>query len=177
MGRVNCSRYFRTRRAPVPASCAPRWRSRRRASRRPEPLWRGRVVGRARRLPRRLRHARDVGAANLWRFLQQAPAARTRRGLRRRRARSCAACATPARLYPDLNLQNFLIRRAASGIEAWLIDLDGVRFATVTHATAGPPSTASAGRVRKARSESAVITLACVEAFQVVRDRATKTKR
>jgi len=109
------------------------------------------------------------GAANLWRFLQQAPAAQ--------RGAACVAAAALVRrlhdagaLHPDLNLQNVLIRRAASGIEAWLIDLDGVRFATVTPRHRQAAFDRICRSIRKLDPESAVITLACVEAFQVVKD-------
>lgn len=106
------------------------------------------------------------GAANLWRFLQQAPP--------EQRGPACAAAAAVVRrlhdagaLHPDLNLQNLLIRRAG-GLEAWLIDLDGVRFARV-----GPRQRRAAFEricrsIRKLDPESAVITLACVEAFRAV---------
>lgn len=107
------------------------------------------------------------GAANLWRFLQQAPPAQ--------RGPACAAAAAVVRrlhdtgaLHPDLNLQNLLIRRAASGIEAWLIDLDGVRFATVTPRHRQAAFARICRSIRRLDPESAVITLDCVEAFRAV---------
>ncbi|HSP95882.1 MAG TPA: lipopolysaccharide kinase InaA family protein [Candidatus Dormibacteraeota bacterium] len=109
------------------------------------------------------------GAANLWRFLQQAPAAQ--------RGAACAAAAALVRrlhdagaLHPDLNLQNFLIRRGASGIDAWLIDLDGVRFTAVSARHRRAAFDRICRSIRKLDPESAVITLACVEAFQEVKD-------
>ena len=107
------------------------------------------------------------GAANLWRFLQQAPAAQ--------RGDACAAAAALVRqlhdagaLHPDLNLQNFLIRRAGGGLEAWLIDLDGVRFTTVTPRHRQAAFARICRSIRRLDPESAVVTLACVDAFRTV---------
>jgi len=168
MGRVNRSRYFGFAARPfrelrtavaVAAAGVPT----------PEPLgaavwWDAPGVYRGAFVTREM-----WGAANLWRFLQQAPAAQ--------RGAACVAAAALVRrlhdagaLHPDLNLQNVLIRRAASGIEAWLIDLDGVRFATVTPRHRQAAFDRICRSIRKLDPESAVITLACVEAFQVVKD-------
>jgi 3-deoxy-D-manno-octulosonic acid kinase len=107
------------------------------------------------------------GAANLWRFLQQAPAAQ--------RGDACGAAAALVRrlhdagaLHPDLNLQNFLIRRGAGGLEAWLIDLDGVRFTTVTPHHRQAAFARICRSIRRLDPESAVVTLGCVEAFRSV---------
>ena len=109
------------------------------------------------------------GAANLWRFLQQAPVAQ--RGV------ACAAAAAAIRrlhdagaLHPDLNLQNILVRRGAAGIDAWIIDLDGVRFARVTARHRRAAFDRLCRSIRKLDPESAIITLDCVEALQLVRD-------
>ena len=168
MGRVNRSRYFGFAARPfrelrtavaVAAAGVPT----------PEPLgaavwWDAPGVYRGAFVTREM-----WGAANLWRFLQQAPAAQ--------RGAACVAAAALVRrlhdagaLHPDLNLQNVLIRRAASGIEAWLIDLDGVRFASVTPRHRRAAFDRICRSIRKLDPESAVITLACVEAFQVVKD-------
>lgn len=107
------------------------------------------------------------GAANLWRFLQQAPPAQ--------RGPACAAAAAVVRrlhdagaLHPDLNLQNVLIRRTAAGLEAWLIDLDGARFTTVTPRHRQAAFARLCQSMRKLDPESAVLTLDCVEAFRAV---------
>lgn len=107
------------------------------------------------------------GAANLWRFLQQAPADQ--------RGAACAAAAALVRrlhdagaLHPDLNLQNFLIRRGGGGIEAWLIDLDGARFTSVTPRHRQDAFARICRSIRRLDPESAVVTLACVEAFRAV---------
>jgi 3-deoxy-D-manno-octulosonic acid kinase len=107
------------------------------------------------------------GAANLWRFLQQAPPAQ--------RGPACAAAAAVVRrlhdagaLHPDLNLQNVLVRRVAGGVEAWLIDLDGVRFASVRPRHRRAAFDRICRSIRRLDPESAVVTLDCVEAFRAV---------
>ncbi len=109
------------------------------------------------------------GAANLWQFLQQAPAAQ--------RAAACAAAAATARalhdagaVHPDLNLQNFLIRRAGDGLEAWVLDLDRVRFTRVTARDRRAAFARICRSIRKLDPESAVVTYGCVQAFERVRD-------
>ena len=112
------------------------------------------------------------GAINLWHYLQMAPAAE--------RGPACAAAAAATRrlheagaIHPDLNLQNYLVRRVPAGLEASIIDLDRVRFVPVT----APARRAAFARIcrsiRKLDPESAVITLACVEAFRTVVDPAS----
>ncbi|MFN8644899.1 MAG: lipopolysaccharide kinase InaA family protein [Candidatus Binatia bacterium] len=107
------------------------------------------------------------GACNLWQYLQRAaPVAR---------AAACAAAAAVARRlhdagarHPDLNLQNFLVRSRADGVDAWLIDLDGVRFAPATPAVRRAALARVCRSIRKLDPESALITLACVEALQAI---------
>lgn len=168
IGRVNRSRYlgvaarpFRELRAAVAVAAA--------GVPTPEPLgaavrWDAPGVYRGAFVTREL-----WGAANLWRFLQQASP--------EQRGPACAAAAALVRqlhaagaLHPDLNLQNFLIRRSASGLDAWLIDLDGVRFATVTARHRQAAFDRICRSIRKLDPESAVVTLACVEAFRGVKD-------
>jgi len=104
------------------------------------------------------------GAANLWQYLQtQPPAAR---------AAACAAAAAAVQrllaagaIHPDLNLQNFLIRRPAAGLEAWIIDLDRVRFGTITPQVRRAAFERICRSMRKLDPHAAVVTLACVEAF------------
>lgn len=166
MGRVNRSRYlgvaprpFRELRIAVAVAAA--------GVPTPEPLGAA-VLWEAPGLYRGAFTTRELwGAANLWRFLQQAPA--TQRG------DACAAAAALVRrlhdagaLHPDLNLQNFLIRRAAGGLEAWLIDLDGVRFASVTPRHRQAAFARICRSIRRLDPESAVVTLACVDAFRAV---------
>ena len=107
------------------------------------------------------------GAANLWHYLQtQPPAAR---------GPACVAAATAAQrllaagaIHPDLNLQNFLIRPTSHGVQALIIDLDRVRTARVTPRTRRAAFERICRSIRRLDPESAVITLACVEAFRGV---------
>lgn len=108
-----------------------------------------------------------VGAVNLWHFLQTAAAPD--------RGPACAAAAVAVRrmhdagaVHPDLNLQNFLIRRHPGSYEALIIDLDRLRFTRVTPRHRRAAFARICRSIRKLDPESAVITLACVEAFRAV---------
>ena len=109
------------------------------------------------------------GAINLWHYLQMAAAPE--------RGPACAAAAAVTRgmhdagvIHPDLNLQNYLVRRTSDGFEAWIIDLDRVRLGRVTRHTRRAAFDRICRSIRKLDPESAVMTLACVEAFQTVAD-------
>ena len=112
--------------------------------------------------------SREVpGAINLWHYLQMAAPAD--------RGPACAAAALVTRrmhdagtIHPDLNLQNYLVRRTPAGLDAWIIDLDRVRFGRVTPRTRRAAFERICRSIRKLDPESAVVTLACVEAFQTV---------
>jgi len=114
--------------------------------------------------------SREVpGAINLWHYLQQAAAGE--------RGRACAAAAAVTRrlhdagaIHPDLNLQNYLIVRSPQGVEALIIDLDGVRLGRITARTRRAAFARICRSIRKLDPQSAVITLACVEAFREVED-------
>lgn len=107
------------------------------------------------------------GAANLWHYLQtQPPAAR---------APACAAAAATLRqlfaaeaVHADLNLQNFLIRRPPHGLEAWIIDLDRLRFAPITPRLRRAAFERICRSMRRLDPHSAVITLDCVAAFETL---------
>lgn len=107
------------------------------------------------------------GAINLWHYLQMAVPAE--------RGPACVAAATVTRhmhdagaIHPDLNLQNYLVRRTAAGLDAAVIDLDRVRFGRVTARTRRAAFDRICRSIRKLDPESAVMTLACVEAFCAV---------
>jgi 3-deoxy-D-manno-octulosonic acid kinase len=109
------------------------------------------------------------GAINLWHYLQMAAPAD--------RGPACVAAAAVTRrmhdagaLHPDLNLQNYLVRRTASGLTAAVIDLDRVRFGRLTARTRRAAFARICRSIRKLDPESAVMTLACVEAFRAVAD-------
>jgi Lipopolysaccharide kinase (Kdo/WaaP) family len=109
------------------------------------------------------------GAINLWHYLQMAAPAE--------RGPACAAAAAVTRhmhragaIHPDLNLQNYLVRRTPVGVEAWVIDLDRVYFGRITAHVRRAAFERICRSVRKLDPESAVMTLACVEAFRTVAD-------
>jgi hypothetical protein len=108
------------------------------------------------------------GAINLWHYLQMAAPGE--------RGAACAAAAAVTRrmhdagaVHPDLNLQNYLVRRTAAGFDAWIVDLDRVHFRRVTPRLRRAAFARICRSIRKLDPESAVITLACVEAFRAVR--------
>jgi tRNA A-37 threonylcarbamoyl transferase component Bud32 len=105
------------------------------------------------------------GAINLWHYLQMAAPAE--------RGPACAAAAAVTRrmheagaVHPDLNLQNYLVRRTSTGWDAWIIDLDCVRLTRVTARARRAAFERICRSIRKLDPESAVMTLACVEAFR-----------
>ncbi len=118
---------------------------------------------------------REVPAAiNLWHYLQMAAPAE--------RGPACAAAAAVTRrlhdagaIHPDLNLQNYLVRRTPSDFDAWIIDLDCVRLGRVTPATRRAAFERICRSIRKLDPESAVMTLACVEAFRTVAEGGEKS--
>lgn len=109
------------------------------------------------------------GAINLWHYLQMAAPAD--------RDAACAAAAAVTRqlhdagaIHPDLNLQNYLVRRTAAGVEAWVVDLDRLRFGRIRPRTRAAAFARICRSMRRLDPDSAVLTLACVEAFRAVRE-------
>jgi tRNA A-37 threonylcarbamoyl transferase component Bud32 len=107
------------------------------------------------------------GAINLWHYLRMAAPAE--------RGPACVAAAATTRrmhdagaIHPDLNLQNYLVRRTDSGLEAAVIDLDRLRFGEVTARIRRRAFDRICRSIRKLDPESAVLTLDCVEAFHSV---------
>jgi hypothetical protein len=107
------------------------------------------------------------GAINLWHYLQMAAPAD--------RGRACVAAAAVTRrmhdagaIHPDLNLQNYLVRRTPAGCDAWIMDLDRVLLGRVAPRARRAAFERICRSIRKLDPESAVMTLACVEAFRSV---------
>ena len=107
------------------------------------------------------------GACNLWEALQRTDA--------NRRANLCAAAAAATRrlhdagaVHPDLNLQNYLIRREGAAVEALIIDCDRVRFTAVTPRDRRAAFARLCRSVRRLDPTATVITLACVEALRTI---------
>jgi len=107
-------------------------------------------------------------AVNLWNYLREAD--------RDERGRVCEDAARAARrlhdagaLHPDLNLQNFLVRRTASGREVLVIDLDKARVVSRVSARQRRVAFERICRsMRRLDPTAEVITLACVEAFHSI---------
>lgn len=110
-----------------------------------------------------------AGARNLWQELVAIDC--------QERPRLCAAVASVTRLlhdagaiHPDLNLQNYLVRRTGALVEVLVIDHDRTRFGRVT------PKTRQAAWARVQRStrrldpRGAVVTPECLAALRAIGD-------
>lgn len=106
-------------------------------------------------------------ALNLWQALQRAAASE-------RSALCAAAAATTRRLHdagavhPDLNLQNYLLRRDGGEWRALIIDCDRVRLAPVSPRDRRAAFARLCRSIRRLDPHAAVVTLACVEALRAV---------
>ena len=106
-------------------------------------------------------------AVNLWRYLCEVEPAE------RERACSTAAMATrrlhdAGAVHPDLNLQNYLVRRGTSGREVMIIDFDQVRLASVSARDRQAAFARLCRSIRRLDPQSAVLTLGCVEALRTI---------
>jgi tRNA A-37 threonylcarbamoyl transferase component Bud32 len=106
-------------------------------------------------------------AVNLWRYLREVSAAE--------RERVCLDAAAATRrlhdagaIHPDLNLQNFLVLRGATGREVLIIDCDRARLRQPSDKDRRAAFERVCRSIRRLDPTSEVITLACVEAFQRV---------
>lgn len=70
--------------------------------------------------------------------------------------------------HPDLNLQNYLVRRGATGREVLIIDFDRARQRTVSPRHRRQAFERLCGSMRRLDPDAKVLTLACVEAFSEV---------
>lgn len=112
-----------------------------------------------------------AGAVTLWEHLRSSPAAE--------RARACELAAAVTRrmhdagvVHPDLNLQNYLVRRAEAGgaDRVFVIDCDRAAVRTVRDADRREAFNRLCRSMRRLDPTAAVLTLGCVEAFQRVGD-------
>jgi 3-deoxy-D-manno-octulosonic acid kinase len=106
-------------------------------------------------------------AVTLWQYLREVDGPE--------RQRICQTAARATRLlhdagviHPDLNLQNYLVRRAASGREVLIIDFDRARLARPSARDRQVAFERLCRSMRKLDPEAAVLTLGCVEAFHTV---------
>lgn len=109
------------------------------------------------------------GVVNLWEYLRFSPPAE--------RERVCELAAALTRrmhdagiVHPDLNLQNYLVRRAEPGGDAqvFVIDCDRAEVRTVTAADRRGAFKRLCRSMRRLDPTAAVLTLGCVEAFHRV---------
>jgi hypothetical protein len=106
-----------------------------------------------------------VGAVNLWEYLRAAVAAE--------RVRVCQLVADATRVlhdaggvHPDLNLQNFLVRRRQGEREVLIIDCDRVVLRRVEDRDRGAAFARICRSIRKLDPDSAVLSFECVEALR-----------
>jgi hypothetical protein len=106
-------------------------------------------------------------AVNLWEDLRRVDPPQ--------RADTCAAVAAVTRLlhdrgavHPDLNLQNYLVRRQRDTVEVFIIDCDRVRLRTATAADRRAAFERLCRSIRRLDPTSAVITFGCVEALRAI---------
>lgn len=106
-------------------------------------------------------------AVTLWQYLREVEPAK--------RERICETAARATRLlhdagviHPDLNLQNYLVRRGAAGREVLIIDFDRARLARPSSRDRQVAFERLCRSMRKLDPEASVLTLGCVEAFRVV---------
>jgi 3-deoxy-D-manno-octulosonic acid kinase len=107
-------------------------------------------------------------AVNLWQYLHDADKAA--------RGRACIAAADAIRklhdagaVHPDLNLMNLLVRPAQGEPEVLVIDFDRARLTPVSPRQREAAFARICRSMRRLDPTAEVVTLACVEAFQVVR--------
>jgi Lipopolysaccharide kinase (Kdo/WaaP) family len=108
-------------------------------------------------------------AVNLWQYLRAADP-----GDRERVCRDAAVatrCLHDAGgVHPDLNLENFLVHRGASGREVLIIDFDRVRIGAVTAHDRRSAFARLCRSMRKLDPTAEIITLGCIEAFRTIVD-------
>jgi tRNA A-37 threonylcarbamoyl transferase component Bud32 len=112
--------------------------------------------------------SREVSsAANLWQYARDVDA--------EKRVRVCAQAAAVTRrmhdagvVHPDLNLQNFLVRPVATGVEVLVIDFDRARL-RVVHPRDREAAVARLLRsVRRLDPQRQVITGKCISALRAI---------
>jgi 3-deoxy-D-manno-octulosonic acid kinase len=106
-------------------------------------------------------------AVNLWEELQRVEPPQ--------RAVACEAAAAATRLlhdrgavHPDLNLQNYLVRRRRGTVEVFIIDCDRVDLRAATAADRQKAFERLCRSIRRLDPMCAVVTLGCVEALRAI---------
>lgn len=108
-------------------------------------------------------------AVNLWQYLREISPPE--------RARVCADAAQATRrlhdagaVHPDLNLQNYLVRRGPAGREVLIIDFDRVRLGPVSVRDRQAAFERICRSIRRLDPTSEIMTLGCVEALHRIAD-------
>lgn len=108
-----------------------------------------------------------VGAVNLWEYMRAAPP--------EDRALACAAAARATRvlhqaggIHPDLNLQNYLVRRRGGEHEVLIIDCDRIVLRPVRSGDRRAAFDRLCRSIRRLDPESAVVTYECVQALRAI---------
>lgn len=106
-------------------------------------------------------------AVNLWQYLNSIGASE--------RVRICAVAAQVTRrlhdagaIHPDLNLQNYLVRRGAAGVEVMIIDCDGVRLRPAFDRDRQAALARLLRSVHRLDSSSRIVTGECIEALRAI---------
>jgi len=110
-----------------------------------------------------------VGAVNLWEYLRAAPP--------QDRARACEVVARATRtlhdaggVHPDLNLQNYLVRRSRGDHQVLIIDCDKIALRAVTAADRRAAFARLCRSIRRLDPESAIVTYDCVRALRQIQE-------
>jgi len=112
--------------------------------------------------------SREVaGAINLWEYLRSVDVPE--------RERVCRDVAAVTRLlhdvgavHPDLNLQNYLVRRREGGTDVLIIDCDGVDLRPVSPADRRAAFDRICRSIQRLDPVATVLTLACIEALHEI---------
>ena len=108
-----------------------------------------------------------VGAVNLWQYLRSAEPAQ--------RSAACAVAAATTRalhdaggVHPDLNLQNYLVRRRGDALEALVIDCDRIHLRPVDDGDRRRAFDRICRSIRRLDPDSEIISAECIEALSAV---------
>jgi hypothetical protein len=106
-------------------------------------------------------------AVNLWQYLNSIDAGG--------RVRICALAAQVTRrlhdagaIHPDLNLQNYLVRRGTAGAEVMIIDYDGVRLRPASDHDRQAAFARLLRSVHRLDPSSRIVTGECLEALETI---------